>query len=222
MKGDIDGEGEREVKRFQSGGSGQPSTRAIKLFLLNLYIQSKHSGRNTIGLSATPFTNRATEIYSMMSHFDYDGLAEFGVHNLAQFCKVFIDETSETVWTATGKFDIRYVIRGYNNVPVLQTILFRSINYKTGEEANIQRPQKIVLPLYNDDKGIPLAKQFIIETKLPETKEQSRWLKDAYMFASGAFKESEIYQTGLYPLNDKTKKPDGQVLVALNVARVAT
>ena len=222
VKGDIDKEGDREVKRFQSGGSGQPSTRAVKLFLLNLYIQSKHSGRNTIGLSATPFTNRATEIYSMMAHFDYDGLAEFGVHNLAQFCKVFIDETSETVWTASGKFDIRYVIRGYNNVPVLQTILFRSINYKTGEEANIQRPQKIVLPLYNDDKGLPLAPEYIIETRLPESAEQSRWLKEAYLFASNDFKDSEIFKTGLYPANEKTRKPDGQVLVALNVSRVAT
>jgi superfamily II DNA/RNA helicase len=222
VKGDIDGDGEREVKRFQSGGSGQPSTRSVKLFLLNLYVQSKHSGRNTIGLSATPFTNRATEIYSMMAHFDYDGLAEFGVHNLAQFCKVFIDETSETVWTASGKFDIRYVIRGYNNVPVLQTILFRSINYKTGEEANIQRPQKIILPLFNDDKGLPLPAEYVISTRLPENKEQSRWLKDAYLFASPNFKDSAIYQTGLYPPNDKTKKPDGQVLVALNVARIAT
>lgn len=222
VKGDIDRDGEREAKRFFATGGGVPSTRAIKLFMLNLYIQSHNNGRNTYGLSATPFTNRATEIYSILSLFDYDGLKEFEVNNLAQFCKTFIDETSEMAWTAQGKFDIKYVIRGYNNLPILQTILFRSINYKTGEEANIKRPQKIILPLRLDDKGLPLPPNLVIETKLPNTPDQAHWTKDSYLFASDEFSSSEIYKTGLYPKNEKTKRPDGQVLVALNVARTAS
>lgn len=222
VKGDVDGDGERETKRFFATGGGVPSTRAIKLFMLNLFIQSQNNGRNTYGLSATPFTNRATEIYSILSLFDYDGLKEFAVNNLAQFCKTFIDETSEMAWTAQGKFDIKYVIRGYNNLPVLQTILFRSINYKTGEEAKIKRPQKVILPLRVDDKGLPLPPNLVIETKLPNTAEQAKWTKDSYLFASENFELSDIFKTGLYPENEKTKRPDGQVLVALNVARTAS
>jgi hypothetical protein len=222
VKGDIDSDGDREQKRFFSTGGGQPSGRAIKLFMLNLYIQSKNNGRNTIGLSATPFTNRATEIYSILSLFDYDGLKEFSVNNLSQFCKTFIDETSEAAWTPQGKFDIKYVIRGYNNLPILQTILFRSINYKTGEEANIKRPEKVILPLNKDEKGIPLPAEYVINCRLPNTAEQEEWIKESYLFAGANFRESKIFKTGSYSINDKTKKPDGQVLVALNVARVAT
>jgi Helicase conserved C-terminal domain len=223
VKGDIDSDGDREVKRFFSTGSGsKPSGRALKLFMLNLYVQSQNKGRNTFGLSATPFTNRATEIYSIMSLFDYDGLKEFGVNNLAQFCKSFIDETSETAWTAQGKFDIKYVIRGYNNLPVLQSLLFRSINYKTGEEAKIKRPEKVVLPLNNDEKGLPLSPEFIINCTLPNTEDQEFWIKNSYLFAGEDFEDSHIFEAGQYTINTKTRKPNGQVLVALNVARVAT
>ena len=222
VKGDVKDDGKRERKHFQSGSSGRPSDLAVKLFMLNIYVQINNKNRNTVGLSATPFTNRATEIYSMMAHFDYEGLKDFGVHNLAQFCSVFIDETSETAWTAKGAFEIKFVIRGYNNIPVLQTMLFRAINYKTGEEAKIPRPQKVVLPLTKDEKGVHLEAKYIVETRLTETKEQSKWLKDSYLFAGENFEESEIFQSGSYPINSKTRKPDGQVLVALNVSRTAT
>lgn len=220
VRGDISAEGERDQKNFFSGGSASPSNRAVKLFMLNAYVHDQKQLRNTFGLTATPFTNRATEIYSMLSLYDYHGMKDFDVYNLAQFCSTFIDETLEDAWTAAGKFDIKAVIRGYNNLPILQALVRRSVNYKTGEDANIHRPEKVILPLKTDEKGIPLAFEHIVDTVLPASPLQMEWLKAAAQFAGGENdRENPIAQA--YPPNNKGKI-DGRTLIAMNIARMAT
>lgn len=222
VKGDVGKDGEREARHFFSGGSGKPSSRALKLFMLNAYIHDNNQQRNTFGLTATPFTNRATEIYSMLAHYDYQGLKDFDVYNIAQFCVKFIDETLESTWTAAGKFAINAVIRGYNNLPSLQAMIFRSINYKTGEDANIQRPEKVILPLLRDENGVPLEAQYIVDTKLMPSDKQAYWLKQIQLFAS---KDPKVQQqsvlAALYPPDYKGNIP-GQVLIALNASRTVT
>ncbi|WP_367390174.1 helicase-related protein [Lewinella sp. LCG006] len=222
VKGDVGEDGEREAKHFFSGGSGQPSSRALKLFMLNAYVHDNNNRRNTFGLTATPFTNRATEIYSMMAHYDYQGLKDFDVYNIAQFCSKYIDETLESTWTAAGKFEINAVIRGYNNLPSLQSMIFRSINYKTGEEANIQRPEKVILPLTNDENGVPLEAQYMVDTKLTPSTKQEYWLKQIQLFASkDRSVRSDSVLSGFYPEDEKGNVP-GQVLIALNASRTVT
>ena len=222
VKGDVGRDGEREKRHFFSGTGSSPSSRALKKFMLNAYIQSKHQNRNTFGLTATPFTNRATEIYSMMAHYDYEGLKDFDVYNLAQFCSKYIDETLESVWTPSGKFEIKAVIRGYNNLPSLQSMIFRSINYKTGEEANIQRPEKVILPVHNDEKGIPLDYEHIVDTKLVPTAEQSKWLLDIRKFAGKDSKKRKESKLSAYYQEDEKGNVPGQILIALNASRTVT
>lgn len=225
VKGDIDDDGEREKKNFLSGGGGSPSTRALKLFMLNMYIQNKNKGRNTFGLTATPFTNRVTEIYTMLAHYDSEGLKQFNVFNLAQFCTNYIDESLEDVWTVSGKFDIKAVIRGFNNLPSLQSLVFRAINYKTGEDANILRPEKVVLPLFNDEKGVPLAYEFIADSKVPPSEEQNRWFEEIRNFINYKRNDSGELVSSIfnyYPFDPKKMKVLGDVLIALNASRVAT
>ncbi len=219
VKGDLGKDGEREKKHFLSGSSSTPSGRALSLFMLNSYIQDKYNLRNTFGLTATPFTNRATEIYSMMALYDYEGLKDFDVYNIAQFCITFIDETIEDTWTAAGKFKPNPVIRGYLNLPILQSIIFRSINYKTGEDANIQRPEKIILPLERDDKGVPLESEYVVQTKIQPTDLQQQWLDEITQFAAESKEGSKLYD--YYPV-DKSGKVDGRILIALNAARAVT
>lgn len=222
VKGDVGANGEREKRNFFSGQGGTPSSRAIKLFMLNSYIQDKNRNRNTFALTATPFTNRATEIYSIMAMYDIAGLKEFGVFNLAQFCSKFIDETLESAWTPAGKFDIKAVIRGYNNLPALQSMIFRAINYKTGEEAKIKRPEKVIIPLYSDEKGVPLELDHVVDSRLQPTADQAKWLDEIRKFAS---KNSEVRRSSklsdYYPEDESGSVP-GQVLIALNASRAVT
>lgn len=223
VKGDVQENGKREAKHFLSGSSSQPSSRALSLFMLNAYVQDKHQRRNTFALTATPFTNRATEIYSMLALYDYEGLHDFDVYNIAQFCTTFIDETLEDVWTAAGKFDTKAVIRGYNNLPILQSMIFRSIIYKTGEDANIQRPEKVILPLKTDEKGVPLHFKYVVDTTIKPSAEQRKWFREAADFANNAEpnKRDATYLATIYPPNFKGVI-GGQTLVSLNVARTVT
>jgi superfamily II DNA/RNA helicase len=218
VKGDVGKDGEREQKNFYSSSGSKPSNRSLSLFMLNAYIQDKNKRRNTFGLTATPFTNRATEVYSMLSLYDYEGMKDFDVYNIAQFCETFIDETYEDVWTAKGTFDISAVIRGYNNLPTMQSMIFRAIIYKTGVQANISRPEKIILPLLKDENGIPLDLEHIADTKLVPTERQEHWLKEIEQFAQN--KGGTKFETH-YPRDEKGNIP-GQVLIALNASRAVT
>ncbi|MEO0339021.1 MAG: DEAD/DEAH box helicase, partial [Bacteroidota bacterium] len=222
VKGDVGKDGEREKRNFFSGGSAKPSARALSLFMLNAYIQDKHQRRNTFGLTATPFSNRATEIYSMLSLYDYLGMKDFDCYNIAQFCTTYIDETMEDAWTAAGRFEPKAVIRGYNNLPTLQAMIFRSINYKTGEQAKIERPQKVVLPLTHDERGIPMAAQYIVDTKLQPSDLQAQWLKEIRDFASRDPIVRKSSKLDAYYKEDERGNIPGQTLIALNASRAVT
>ncbi len=210
------GETGRESNHYELQGK-TPSARAIKLFMLNRYVQLQHNRRNTIGLTATPFTNSPLEIYSMQALFDYDGLKEHGIENIVDYFNTFIDESYEAVWTSRGRFEQRAVIRGFNNLPTMQAIIFKYILYKTGEEANISRPEKVVLPLKNDEKGVQLPIEYQANTEIPATEEQLGWFKEIAAFARGNASELDMY----YETDGKGNIP-GRDLIAINAAQLAT
>ena len=120
-----------------------------KAFLILNFIQRKY-GRNTMLLTATPFTNSPLEIYSMLSLVAYDSLRANGIENLDTFFDLFVLPTVE--WTANYKEEIveKEVIKSFTNRRILQKLIYNHILYKTGEEAGVVRPKKINLPLLYD------------------------------------------------------------------------
>jgi superfamily II DNA/RNA helicase len=120
-----------------------------KAFLILNFIQRKF-GRNTMLLTATPFTNSPLEIYSMLSLVAYDSLRDNGIANLDTFFDLFVLPTVE--WTANYKEEIveKEVIKSFTNRRILQKLIYNHILYKTGEEAGVVRPKKINLPLLYD------------------------------------------------------------------------
>jgi superfamily II DNA/RNA helicase len=120
-----------------------------KAFLILNFIQRKY-GRNTMLLTATPFSNSPLEIYSMLSLVAYDSLRDNGIENLDTFFDLFVLPTVE--WTANYKEEIveKEVIKSFTNRRILQKLIYNHILYKTGEEAGVVRPKKINLPLLYD------------------------------------------------------------------------
>ena len=117
-----------------------------KAFLILSFIQRKY-GRNTMLLTATPFSNSPLEIYSMLSLVAYDSLRDNGIVNLDTFFDLFVLPTVE--WAANYKEEIveKEVIKSFTNRRILQKLIYNHILYKTGEEAGVVRPKKINLPL---------------------------------------------------------------------------
>ncbi len=135
-----------------------------KAFLILSFIQRKF-GRNTMLLTATPFSNSPLEIYSMLSLVAYDSLRDNGIVNLDTFFDLFVLPTVE--WTANYKEEIveKEVIKSFTNRRILQKLIYNHILYKTGEEAGVVRPKKINLPLIynfeNTKERLPQDKQVL-------------------------------------------------------------
>lgn len=126
--------------------SAGQSTRAVKMFFITNYIQLKH-GKNVALLTATPFTNSPLEIYSMLSYVGLDTLNQYNLFNIKKFFEQFVLQTIEYAIDAKGEIITKPVIKSFQNLKLLQTILFNHFHYKADpKEAGVVRPCKIDLP----------------------------------------------------------------------------
>ena len=141
--------------RFITGNS---SDRGVKAFLHSQYIQKNNGDRNVTLLTATPFTNSPIEIYSMLSHVARDELRAKRLFNMNDFMAHFVDLKQEYVIKGNGKVVIQDVAKGFKNLKELQEIVKNAIDFKTGAEVKIKRPNKkeslVELPLTDKQSGI--------------------------------------------------------------------
>lgn len=171
VKGEISSEGKRDKTEYKIT-SGTPSAIALKGFMLANYVQRNNKFNNIVLLTATPFTNSPLEIFSMLTLIGYHRLNEASLGNLQQFFNHFIQTSIELIINAKLKPERKEVVMGFNNLIALQQLIFQFIDYKSGEEANIQRPNKWVLPLTHktiNDEVVQLPVEEQISTNLSPT-----------------------------------------------------
>jgi hypothetical protein len=222
VKGDVEkGEDNKRARSDYAIQSGVPSKLGIKTFLLSQYIMRQNDMRNICLLTATPFTNSPLEIYSMLSVVAYQQLEKRGISNIKAFFDKFVDESSEMVVTSKGKFENRSVIKGFNNRQVLQNIIFSHMIHKTGDEANVPRPIKVVYPRTKDENGITLPADKQVETALPATELQDYWIKEIARFANEQENEIEPLMSDKY-FDPESGKLMGRDLLAVSLGRQVT
>ena len=133
---------EGEANEFQGLGSvGKPSDRAKKLFAITQLIQRHNDRRNTFLLSATPFQNSPTEIYSILSYMARDKLKEMGYYSLEQFVSNFCKVQREYTVKA-NRITEAPVVKGFQNLSELQNLLTSYMDKVDGEEAGVKRPER--------------------------------------------------------------------------------
>ncbi len=123
------------------GAGGEPSNRAKKLFAITQLIQRHNEGRNIFLLSATPFQNSPTEIYSILSYMARDKLKQMGFYSLEQFVSNFCKVQNEYVVKA-NRVTQAPVVKGFENLSELQNLLTSYMDKVDGEEAGVTRPYK--------------------------------------------------------------------------------
>lgn len=186
VKGEMQ-KGERKKPSYDLS-SGEPSMTALRGFMISQYILRENNMRNVQLLTATPFTNSPLEIYSILALIGYQQLKKWGIQNLKDFFDTFIKTSIELVINSKLQPERKEIVLGFNNLIALQQLVFKFITYKTGEEARIQRPNKIVLPLLNYKEGekiIPLPAKEQISTNLPMTAEQKDFMADIEKYITG-------------------------------------
>ena len=212
------GEGEkREQSNYKMEG-GTPSARAMKLFMISQYIMRNNRMRNVILLTATPFTNSPLEIFSMLVFTAYQKLRERNLSNIVDFFDKFVLETTEMVVNASNQIGEETVVKEFNNRVVLQNLVFSAMLHKTGEEANVERPIKVVYPRLKDAHGTLLPANAQVDTSLQPTKDQAYWFKQISNLAIGEPSEVEKFLGGHYYEDGKLQ---AAVLLAVSLGRQA-
>ncbi len=108
------------------------------------YIQDKYNGRNVTLLSATPFTNKPLEYYSILSLIANKRLEESGYFNVNNFFETFMEADTDMEIDARGDVKFKANVRRFKNNSLFQQLLSEFIDIK-GEDDNPEliRPTKI-------------------------------------------------------------------------------
>jgi predicted kinase len=111
----------------------------------------------------------------------YEKLQSTGMNNLKTFFDTYVQASTELVINSKLKPQFKQVILGFNNLISLQLLIRRFILYKTGDELNIPRPKKYVLPYLKEiDNGVAilLSEDKKIETYISMTNKQKVMMED--------------------------------------------
>ena len=136
-----------EDRRFASdfrSQNQQTSKLGINTWMAAQYIQDKNDGRNVTLLSATPFTNKPLEYYSILSLIANKRLEESGYFNVNTFFETFMEADNDMEIDAKGDVRFKANVRRFKNNSLFQQLLSEFIDIK-GEEDNPEliRPNKI-------------------------------------------------------------------------------
>ncbi len=136
-----------EDRRFASdfrSQNQQTSKLGINTWMAAQYIQEQNNGRNVTLLSATPFTNKPLEYYSILSLIANKRLEESGYFNVNTFFETFMEADNDMEIDAKGDVKFKANVRRFKNNSLFQQLLSEFIDIK-GEEDNpeLKRPKKI-------------------------------------------------------------------------------
>lgn len=219
-------DGKRDDKRYDMQGSA--SITALKAFAFTRLIQKRTGDRNVVYLTATPFTNSPLEIYSMLAQVSMGMLESRNMGNAPTFFDQFVNETTEWAVQPTGGIKEKTVVKSFQNRVALQSFIYGSIIFKTGEEANVPRPKKIVIPYQKDANGVPLPLEKQVLSFLPPSDLQREWLEKVAKFAEATGvspapgpRSTYIGQQIPEEYYEKGKLP-AQALLAINMAQAIT
>lgn len=136
-----------EDRRFASdfrSQNQQTSKLGINTWMASQYIQDRYNGRNVTLLSATPFTNKPLEYYSILSLIANKRLEESRYFNVNTFFETFMEADTDMEIDARGDVKFKANVRRFKNNSLFQQLLSEFIDIK-GEEDNPEliRPNKI-------------------------------------------------------------------------------
>lgn len=121
---------------------GKPSTRAVRLFLLTQYILKNNNNRNVYLLSATPFTNKPIEVFSMFSYIAKDSLDAMQCNNVHQFIETFANMKAVDNVNDRNEIVTQDVCTGFKNKDILYRLRDKFMMMRKGKESELKRPIK--------------------------------------------------------------------------------
>lgn len=193
VKGEAE-EGSTKARKNYNLQSGVPSDTALKGFMISNYILKNNNDRNILLLTATPFTNSPLEVFSMLSLVAYHHLEKLGIVNINDFFDNYIDVQTDLVINHKLKPQYKQIVKGFNNLPSLQKIIFRFFNYKDGDDVGVVRPNKIVIPLTKkliNGEVVVLPAEEQVTCSVEMSGIQKQYMQQAIDYAEGKIELSD-------------------------------
>lgn len=213
VKGEVE-EGEKKARKSYNVQAGTPSNTALKGFMISNYILRNNHDRNVLLLTATPFTNSPLEVFSMLSLVAHHHLEKLGIVNINDFFDNYIDVQTELTINHKLQPQYKQIVKGFNNLPSLQKIIFRFFNYKDGDDVGVVRPNKIVLPLVKklvNNQIMVLPPEEQVTCSLEMTPIQKQYMQDVIAYAEGSG-ELQYENADIEDLDGEEDHEDAEVL----------
>ena len=162
-----------EDRRFASdfrNQNQQTSKLGINTWMAAQYIQEENDGRNITLLSATPFTNKPLEYYSILSLIANKRLEESGYFNVNTFFETFMEADNDMEIDAKGDVKFKANVRRFKNNSLFQQLLSEFIDIK-GEEDNpeLVRPNRINKEYKIEQNDLTIEQYELLNENFSET-----------------------------------------------------
>ena len=118
-------------------------------------------GRSVHMLTATPVTNKLTEMYVFLRYLGSAQLEQMGYRSLKQWKRDFVQESWKEEITATGTVQAKLRERSYRNLYQLRNQWRSVADVKTKDDINLHVPPLV------DENGTPLAKGQFNVVRIP-------------------------------------------------------
>lgn len=112
--------------------------------MLAQYVMNRNSNRNVYLLTATPFENSPLEVYNIMALMAKKRMEQMGINNINKFFDHFARFESDFVVKHDNTVKEEMKMKQFNNLEELQRLLTEFTDYKSAEDANVPRPEKIL------------------------------------------------------------------------------
>ncbi len=157
---DIKDEKGRKFKIRKSShdiSGGNPSDIGIQMFGVCQYMRSLGPTKPVMILTATPFGNQPTQIFTMTAMVGVKQLREQGIANVKNFFDLFLNETLKYSFDHNGKFVKRITVEDFRNKPLLLNVIWSVMDIKreasrdaSSKSAGVRsanvKPEAIILP----------------------------------------------------------------------------
>jgi hypothetical protein len=194
----------KQRNRRYNIGNNNSSSVALSGYFLSRYINMATENKNVIQLTATPFTNSPNEIYGMLALTNFSFLSKYKFNNLTDFYDIFMEVSYDLVFGVGGVKRQEQLV-GFQNLPALRNMIYAIMDYKSGDDANIKRPKKYLLP------NSPIDERSI----LPETSEQDNLFKKVKDYIRGNIDYAELCQNNEQAV-DIDEMSENELLAVVN------
>jgi hypothetical protein len=146
------------------GGSAPAISLAV--FSVCQYIRALGNRKPLMLLTATPFSNQPTEIFSMLSLVGINQLRDYGISNIKNFFDLFLKETLKYDFNQNGEFIKRITVEDFRNKEMLINLIWsvmdirRESSLDKGDQEERRfgdKPIRKVFPKLSSDSSMQKA-----------------------------------------------------------------